>query len=180
MTQTGRTRKRYEKFLADTLKDFEKLGLPTGVFEGVSLKIIRPFMAFAKFRYEDSEILIPYRRIYRGKHPQAKASIAHELGHFLVYHYYYKFTTLDFTSIFGGISIYGSGNGEYKRALHVTGYASTNSQEDFCEVLSKYFVHSGDIPNKWKKRPIVRLKWQFITNLINELSTDYRTANSKS
>lgn len=69
-----------------------------------------------------------------------------------------------FSTAFGGS--HGSERGvRYDRARHVTRYAASNPGEDFAEVFMKYLKHRGRMPKRFRSRPAIVLKWNFVRDL---------------
>jgi len=145
--------------------------------------IIKKYGLDAEYDENDDTISFPLaymRPKFRTDHTTALAHLRHEYGHACMYHYCAEKGYDEVNELFG------YAHTPYKvwkficwkkRTLawktFVSKYAQTHPWEDFAECFAKYLQLKGKI-SKYKKRPVVYEKLQFVGRVIEELGTiDY-------
>lgn len=118
----------------------------------------------------DGNIYIPAVTVsrlasYFNGHPNASLTdtLRHEYGHALVESHRGLFRSRRFRDLFGA-SIDDDTEFEYDPDFHVSGYAATNVEEEFCENFMFYLKHHGRPPRHMRK-PYMKDVWRFIRDV---------------
>jgi hypothetical protein len=114
----------------------------------VSRTIIPSFKKQAYFTH-DGEIFIPILQAKKG----VRDMLRHEYGHAFLFHY-------PEITAYKGFLYFGHTTDSRD---YVSGYAMTDSDEDFCETFMQYLKHRG-VPQKHYS-PRLMKKWHFIASL---------------
>jgi hypothetical protein len=123
--------------------------------------------------YKPGHIYIPKWVLLHGRW-QRRGSlrdvIRHEYGHAIAHHYPSLIQrSRRFSTTFGG-RYFGGHQMESSEQHFVSGYALTNSAEDFAETFMFFLRHKGELPSRLTSHA-VKKKWRFIADLADVISS---------
>ena len=172
---------RSELWKLGVLWDGSKLDGVECIYEPIDLLAsVRGWMGY--FDYGDKNIHFPSIYLSNPFNWVDKNSAAdvlrHEFGHALMDRYYQPLTLGSlFRAAFGGPHgakpAPGSDPDDWEDRC-VSGYAATQTQEDFAETFMLFVKHKGKIPARFAKKPAIRKKWKTVAEIVKRVAATTR------
>jgi hypothetical protein len=167
-----------QRALDHVLGELSRLRLWSGRLDAVEVLLVPVAPAYGYF-YSDDTIRIPAISLCRLRAAlfricplTLRGILRHEFGHALVAHHRALFRSRRFLQAFGR-SIDSDDAELHSDEHHVSAYAATQAEEDFCEVFEEYVRCQGVLPEAYRT-PAIRRKWRFVAGLPGRLAK-YRT-----
>ena len=172
---------RMELWNLDVLWNGSKLDGVECIYEPIDLLAsVRGWMGY--FDYNDKNIHFPSIYLSNPFNWVDKNSavdvLRHEFGHALMDRYYRPLALGSlFRTAFGGPhgATPAPGFDPYDwEDRCVSGYAATQTKEDFAETFMLFVKHKGRIPSKFAKKPALRKKWKAVAEICRRVAAENR------
>jgi len=101
--------------------------------------------------------------------------LRHEFGHALADRYKKFFRGGIFKKAFGkSYGEYVVFDGEDWTEEYVSGYATTNTQEDFAETFMLFLKHKGKLPARFRGKRAIERKWKTVGQIVKSIRAEVR------
>ena len=105
-----------------------------------------------------------------GRHMRLTDVLRHEWSHALADRLPRLMDTRRFVRTFGGPYESCAKVSNHNPDEHFTAYSATMPAEDFAEVFSYFVRHKGRLPARYRSKPVIVRKWQFVEWLATRIA----------
>ena len=164
------TLERLQRAVDKVMREFIAHGLWTPELDEIEVYLVPAGSPFGWMARDDGHIRIPALSLSRmgdwftGKYQPLANILRHELLHSFAWAHPERVDNRQFYRAFGSRLDDEFYHNPYSDEAHVTKYAASGIEEDYCEVGMLYLRHGGKLPASLDT-PIIRKKWAFFRSL---------------